>query len=283
MTAEVVYLQWVPGKRHFECSRIHGVLSTEDCAVRHSNATARNEASARFTACKHCPLGALHLQQTAEPEKAATTLPTVLPDTGAHCLRCGRSEVRMVIASGICVSCANRASEYRRGRNSKGTAPATYVPPRPRRIGVMVDGAPAWRLFEGQNSAEPLARARRLGLEMHSAAPGQASWNAERGAFEYVDELGRVLVELEVDGELHFIPVDQTRDGEVPVQVVARTTELSADLLAMWLRLSGEALGEDWRYQDVLCSNCRHSPLHARRRAGRYECRCPACSEKAAA
>lgn len=285
MAEMIEYLQWVPGKRHFACARIHGTLSTDDCAARHKQALSRGEEADAFTACRHCPIGAQHLEQLHQPEARDASLPTVLPDSGCHCLRCGRSEVRIVVSSGLCVSCANRAAEFRRGRNAKGSMPITYVVPRPRRVGVVVDGMRTWRTFDGQNLEEPLARARRQGLEMHSDAPGRTRWNRQRHAFEYVDDAGRVLVELEVDGEMHFIGVDRRRPGEVPVQVIAPAIEFSAELLATWLRVSGEGdtLADEWRHQAVLCSECRRAPLYARQRGGRYECRCPACGEKAVA
>ncbi len=283
MGEAIEYLQWVPGKRHFACERIHGTLSTDDCAARHRQALARGEDADFFTACRHCPIGAQHLEQTGSSDVRDASLPTILPDSGGHCLRCGRCEVRIVVSSGLCVSCANRAAEYRRGRNAKGSTPITYVAPRPRRIGVVVDGMRTWRDFDGQNPAEPLARARRQGLVMHAEAPGKTRWNRLRHAFEYIDDAGRVLVELEVDGEVHFIGVDQLRAGEVSVRVMAPTLEFSGELFALWLRISGEgeALPEEWRHQAVLCSECRHAPLYARQRGGRYECRCPACGDRA--
>ncbi len=144
-----------------------------------------------------------------------------------------------------------------------------------------MDGAPAWRLIEGQSAAEPLARARRARLEMHGRQPGRAVWNAEAARFEYRDDAGRVLLELQDGDDLHFVAVDHLPPGEVPAPVLAPIFELSATLLPTWLQVSREIedLLDDWRAQPVLCGGCHHTPLQARRRAGRAEVRCQACGE----
>lgn len=141
---------------------------------------------------------------------------------------------------GLCVSCGNRAAEYRRGRNARGTACLGYVVPRPLRVALVVDGTPAWRMIEGQNSSEPLARAHRARLEMHGRQPGRAVWNAEAARLKYRDDASRVLLELQDGDDLHFVAVDHLHPGEVPAPALAPTVELPAEALAIWLRVIGE-------------------------------------------
>ncbi len=272
----IEYLDLVPGKRHFACARLHATLSTVDCAARFQNSRNPNLCD-NFITCRGCPIGNRH----AAPSNSAS--PKWTPDTGQTCTRCGAGAPRILPSSALCPSCYNRELEYRKGRNARGTACSTYVRPIKRRVGITKDGKPTWEFMLGQNATEPLARARRQGLEMHSERPGTTHWNPERQAFEYRDPQGRVLVELLVDGVLHFIGVDQLRHGEVPAPVLEPVCEMSAIELAVWLDRTSESaqLLNEWRSQPVLCTDCRHAPLQARRRAGRAECRCSACGENA--
>lgn len=291
MSEPIRYFELIPGRGavHFECSKIHGTLSFTDCAARfrktQSSTAEEEDRRDRYHSCKRCGIGAAHLAQIQGDQAAApaAVMQRIAPDTGGTCVRCGNGAVRIMPSLGLCVSCGNRAAEYRRGRNARGTACLGYVVPRPRRVGVVVDGAPAWRMIEGQNNSEPLARARRARLEMHGRQPGRTVWNAEAARFEYRDDAGRVLLELQDGEDLHFIAVDRLHSGETPAPVLAPTIELSAELLATWLQVSGEVgdLLEDWRAQPVLCGGCHHAPLQARRRAGRAEVRCQACGEMA--
>lgn len=297
MSESIRYFELVPGSGpvHFECGKIHGRLSFTDCAARFRKAQSamaeeeeeeeeeEEDRRDRYHSCRRCGIGAAHLAQVQANESTApaVTMQRITPDTGATCVRCGNGAVRIMPSVWLCVSCGNRAAEYRRGRNAKGTACSRYVVPRPRRVGVVVDGAPTWRMIEGQNAAEPLARARRAGLQMHSHLPGRAVWNDEAARFEYRDDAGGVLLELQDGDDLHFVAVDRLHPGETPAPVLAPAIELSAGLLATWLQVSGEVgeLLDDWRAQPVLCGGCHHAPLQARRRAGRAEVRCQACGE----
>ena len=272
----IEYLDLVPGKQHFACARLHATLSSVDCAARYEKSLNPNMRD-DYVTCRGCPIGDMH----AAPTNAAA--PKWTPDTGQTCTRCGAGAQRMLPSSGLCVSCHNRWLEFRKGRNARGTACLNYIPPTERRVGIVKDGQPAWCVLPGQNATEPLARARRLGLEMHSERPGTTHWSPERQTFEYHDAHGRVLVELEVDGVLHFIGVDQLRADEVPAPVFGAAYEMQATELAVWLTLTGESnpLLNEWRSQPVLCTECRHAPLQARRRSGRVECRCGACGTNA--
>ena len=292
MSEPIRYFELIPGRGavHFECGKIHGTLSFTDCAARFRKAQASladdEDCRDRYHSCRRCGIGAAHLAQAKANQTGApaAVVRPIAPDIGAACCRCGNGAVRIMPTVGLCVSCGNRFAEYRRGRNAKGTACSRYVPPRLRRVGIVVDGAPAWRMLEGQNPTEPLARARRAALEMHGRQPGRAVWSTEAARFEYRDEAGRVLLELQVGDEIHYLAVDRLHPGEVPAPVLAPTFELPADVLATWLRVSGEVgeLLDDWRAQPVLCGGCHHAPLQARRRAGRAgraEVRCLGCGD----
>ena len=81
------------------------------------------------------------------------------PERSRVCLRCGRCEVRLVVSTGVCVSCTNRESEWRKGRNRKGRAPITYKPLHDRVVALQhQDGAIEHRLLEVAHLAEAIGR-----------------------------------------------------------------------------------------------------------------------------
>lgn len=98
-----------------------------------------------------------------------------LPDLGAaYCVRCGRSGLRLIASSGICISCFNRAAEAKRGYNARGNPLRDYIEPRPRLVGVLDNaGRATWQTFDGQTLTESLARAVRGGHKIHANRPGR--------------------------------------------------------------------------------------------------------------
>lgn len=265
----------IPGQSHFDCQPLRATISSAACAERWNTAMHEADSKRRDKAitCRRCPIGARHFNEHCGDvvERPA--------DTGAPraavCIRCGRPAARM-IGNEVCVSCSNREYEYRKGRNARGNAPVTYIPPRPWRVGVIeADGRQAWRSFEGQSIAEAQARAVRAGFRLHDRHPGAITWNATAERFEYRDSSDRILLEIEVDGALEFFPVRDLRPGEQPAPVrmpafFANTDEAAA-LLA-----GDESLSIDWQQVDLACGRCAAGVLHARKRHTGIDCRCSA-------
>lgn len=275
----VEYTTLVQGQTHFRCERLHAEISTGECARRWHGAKLRKHE--RLVSCQRCPIGAIHAQPESPPVAQNGTTPAPAPMKASLCIRCGRPATRLIWGE-LCPSCSNREVEWRRGANGRGTAPILYRPLRPWRVGVVDrDGRVGWQKFSGQNFGEALARAVRAGYRLQDDRPGEPTWNASAGRFEYRDDAGRVLLELEVDGRVEFVAVDHLRVGEVPASVtmppMLATPEEAAELLPVWL--SDEELdqvGTDWRQVDLGCRSCRAGVLHARRRGGALECRCSA-------
>jgi hypothetical protein len=304
MTAEVAkcaigveYLSWVPGKRHFQCEKLSATMSTDDCATRWRGAQVLTS-DARYSACNRCPVGSAHAGE-ANPlavfaSKADSELCKVVasPDEGNRCTRCGRSGFRLVGPARLCVSCWNRQREHSLGRNAKGKAPITFRHLAPRRIGIVVDGEPAYLLInDTQQNAEPLARAirTRKAVVFHDEEPGIAAWNAERVRWEYRDrdDSARVMLESVVNGLLHYVSADAAslQPGDVLAVVRAPVTLMTAGEAAEWLAATayvgdGQDVDGDWKPLDIVCDWCRVAQVQAKKSAGVIHCRCPACLQK---
>lgn len=112
-----------------------------------------------------------------------------------------------------------------------------------------------------------MARATRAGLRLSPAQPGRTHWNAERQAFEYRDQAGRVLIELEIDGSMEYLAVDRLHAGEEPAPVKMPPQMLTPEEAALWLEISGEgeALGVDWHQTEFGCGTCGQGMVHAYR------------------
>lgn len=305
----VIYVEMIEGlgRTHFACDKINAsALSIDTCAGRWKQAKASGEA-VQFMACKGCPIGRCHAGE-GDPLKAVRKSGTkravvAVTENAGRCVRCGRGGLRL-IGSGtsrkhpkvgmICVSCWNREREYRVGQNAKGKPPKTYVPAAPRRVSIMVDGTPSWRMVIGQTAREPIARAIRLneGVQFHDEHPGEPHWNAKAKRWEYLsrEHRGHVLLELEErDGSIIYVPAKRNslRPGEVVATVRAPTTLMSAGLAAEWLAATrehgdGAAVDVEWRPVDIVCECCRSGQLQARRRSGRMETQCIACEDSSA-
>lgn len=302
----VTYVEMIEGlgRTHFACAKINAsALSIDTCAGRWKQAKSAGD-SVQFMACKGCPIGRCHAGE-GDPLKAVRKSGTkravvAVTENAGRCCRCGRGGMRLIGSKSkagvglICVSCWNREAEYRRGRNAKGTPPKTYVPATPRRVSILVDGTPCWRMVIGQTAREPIARAIRLteGVQFHDDHPGEPHWNAKAKRWEYLsrEHRGHVLLELEErDGSLSYHPAkpDSLRPGEVLATVRAPTTLMCAGLAAEWFTATqehgdGAAVGSEWLPTDIVCECCRAGQLQARRRSGRIEVQCIACEDSSA-
>jgi hypothetical protein len=287
MAELIQYQELVPGLRHFDCTRQRALISTATCSARYAEALL-NPDKERFDPCRRCPVGTMHSSQqpsdAPEDDFAVAHQELVSADHKKRCTRCGRVASR-VIGKTLCPSCWNREREWLKGMNAKGTAPTTYIPLRPRMVGVEIDGRQGYAIVPGtQNDAEPLARLIRArpGIKFHSRRPGRTYWNAHRQAFEWRDDAGQVLLEVDVDGLAEHVAVAQLRPGEAPAPVYAATSELSAKVAATWLRLTeSEHLKPEWAPVPHACERCHSSALLARHRCGRVHVACRACGDSA--
>ena len=108
----------MPGRQMFRCDKRQATLQVSSCAGMWSVANDRN-APERLDQCRNCSLGAKH---------AGVGEISLCPLRGSSiCARCHQGTTRL-IRKHLCVSCANREYEYRKGRNARGTAPVTHPP-----------------------------------------------------------------------------------------------------------------------------------------------------------
>lgn len=291
MTEAIEYIELVPGLRHFECARQRATISTKTCGERYVKALADPD-DCRLDLCRQCRVGPRHIAAETRAGLGETvkarikhTASTGLQsaDNPRMCVRTGRCDQRLV-GKTLSVGASNRQAEWRRGRNAKGSAPSWFVPLTSRRVGVVIDGTPAYRMIdETQNCQEPLARTIRFipGARFHGERPGTPTWNADRHAFEYRDAMGGVLLELQLDNVLHYIavPISSLRQGETPAPVHRDTLVWPVEVAATWLALAGEdeGLQVEWLPMPIICAGCASAQVFARKRAGVVECRCNVC------
>lgn len=106
----------MPGKKVFRCEKRRATITCEACAKMWRGASEKITAE-RFWLCKGCQIGAQH---------AGVGNATLSPLFGAPiCARCQRGATRLIHGH-ICVSCANRQYEYRKGKNARGNTPVTH-------------------------------------------------------------------------------------------------------------------------------------------------------------
>lgn len=260
----------LPGVMFFQCKRLSATLRPEECAARHREAT--SSTLGKWSACSTCCIGAHHVSK----DKGR-------PITAFRQIACVRCDVRptRLIAKMRCVSCHHRELEYRKGINARGTSPIHFRPLRPLRVGIQAaDGSLSWVMVAAcQTELEPVGTIVRQkpGAYLHGLDPGESVWNAVADRFEYRDRQGKTLtVDESADGTLTYRPA---APGERPAPTLAPTLVATVHFLATWLGVSteGDSIDAAWRVQPFACQDCTQGTLQARRRAGRIECRCPAC------
>jgi hypothetical protein len=128
----------------FRCEPYKMTLSIEGCAKRWTKSqTLSGQRAESFEKCRGCPIGAQHAGH-------AIVLYSILYQSPI-CPRCGKSNLRMIDGT-RCVNCYNREIEFKRGRNSKGTAPR-MKPLHRRSIRVSIDNGPI-KVITSQHSAD---------------------------------------------------------------------------------------------------------------------------------
>ncbi len=272
MQSVIEYQAVVPGQRHFQCSPLRALLSTQACADRFSRTLQPD--SEKFITCKRCPIGRQHHEEHNPSESVAPLRPVRAP----VCIRCGRPASRMV-ESVLCPSCWNRAAEAKRGYNARGNPLRNYIVPSPRRVGVVgQDGTPAWVLFDGQHFPESMALAARTGLRLNDAQPGRSVWNPCRQAFEYRNSNSHLLIEMKIEGRIEYVGVERLHPGEAPAQVTIPTLLMDPEAAETWLTVSGDSdsLTCDWHQLEFACSRCGHGMLHGYKGTDGIHVRCSA-------
>ena len=179
MTERPAYrtLDIAPGQRYFDCATLRASLSTTACGQRWA-------AAAPGTACHECPIGRLH-HADHNPTNRAGRRPSDR-QVGA-CLRCGRTDLRIIVSTGTCISCWNRESEWRKGRNAKGKPPERFKPLQDVETTIQhADGRIERRLVQALHKAEAIGRTIRDLPEGARFANERrlTSWNKLTGEFE---------------------------------------------------------------------------------------------------
>lgn len=139
---EYVSSDLAPGLLMFGCTRLAATLSVKGCAARwaeaksppgrrRKNDTGVEHASDQFSACRACPIGAVH-----SGERVRVYSPFY---AAAICPGCRKGTTRM-IGDRICVSCYNRRREAVIGRNARGNAPSKLVVLRSVRFRAVAEG-----------------------------------------------------------------------------------------------------------------------------------------------
>ncbi len=268
---------WAP-VQVFDCPDLRATLTVPGCASNWARATAST------ASCYRCEIGEVHHKvHHGAKATAATASKRKQPQC---CLRCGRVGSRLIYGS-LCVSCTNRMLEWRRGRNSKGNAPATFVPLQRRVVAIeQEDGRVEWHWIEARDMAETLGEIarHRLGYgRFTDAQPGVPTWSLDRGRFEYLDPgTGRILLErMTGSGVIKFAPEDGELGGAWMVAIPRQPVSIlnPGDAAALLDVMASDELAVLWTSTAHVCGACRKSPLEARRQADSvpWEVRCPAC------
>lgn len=286
-----IHIQWVekypdlmPGKLFFECQRLGASLTCESCHTNWLSAQKRHEDEpARADLCRRCPIG--HQLHSGED----TSHKWIDFRSRSECIRCGRSGLRIIPSTHECVSCWNRHRETKVNQDARGNEPLTKTILSPQRIGLLVDGKPTWRRFNGVHLGEAINRALLYipGATFHDEQPGISIWDPKAGKFQYrcrkhPGEFG-VLREMESeDGTVEYVcPVCTPKrakglpDARVEATVSIHDRQFVPSMMNM---VTGE-MPQDWMTTAVICGDCHQYPVKIRLRSGKIESRCPQCDE----
>lgn len=263
-----------PGGRYFICTRLRSTLSTVSCAARWTAAPACNGST-----CSGCPIG----QQHAREQPGST--PRQAREHQRSCLRCGRSDLRVIQNAAICVSCKNREYEWRKGRNAKGVPPEQFEPLRTYSVAIEGRAGIVHHAIEARHAAEAVGVAARVRLrdgERLSPARHAARFDGQhfRPVCPSCSHLG--LLERVKGGALvHHCPAcggAPSGLGWVLAKDRAPLTLATVDFAHAWFTAGGDGpLHAAWIHTDLGCAHCRRGVLQARVHRGAIEVRCEQC------
>lgn len=267
------------GATYFRCERMCATLSTTACADRWN-------AAISGTTCCGCPIGRQH-HMHASPGEA--TGPKVR-ERQRECMRCGRTDLRVIQAHSLCVSCFNRSREWRVGQNSKGVPPTHFEPLTMFAVATeTAAGEVVHHAIEARHAAEAVGVvAKRLPnrARLSAARPGRTAWSAQHGrlvvACPTCDYAGLLARESRSMLRHHCPGCQGAPSG--PEWAIARPHAAialwPAATLVPWLKATGERPTAQWTSTAFGCGNCRAGVLQARSTAdGGLEARCPACHD----
>lgn len=111
---EIVRLDGVDGD-YVRCTH-YGLMPIASCAQNWRRAPRECRDTGRLSRCVGCPFG-----------RGAAGAEPAVPPPPFFCTRCRRTGQRLTRGGLICVSCANREQEVRKGANRKGAAPRKWA------------------------------------------------------------------------------------------------------------------------------------------------------------
>lgn len=275
----------MPGKLFFSCERLSAHITFETCRQNHEAAHQRmsDETPLRLLKCRECSVGrSLHTDSGA---------PATWQDVrrSTECVRCGRLDLRLIAETGECVSCWNRRRESRIGKNARGRPPQILVFLTSRRVGLVINGKPAWRQFDAWHEGEAISRATRKvdGAKFHDVQPGKSVWNHRVGRFQYRcrhhgGEFSTLVERRNNDGTLEYIcPVCRPNAARAlpDATVKASASFASPGFVKELLELTGasDQLTECFKPTTHVCDRCQHYAIEAKIRGSQINTRCPMC------
>ncbi|MGJ7483730.1 hypothetical protein ACSFA2_00635 [Variovorax sp. LT2P21] len=263
-----------PGGRYFICERLHSTLSTVSCAARWTAAPACSGST-----CSGCPVG----QQHAREQLGST--PRQAREPQQSCLRCGRSDLRVIQSVGHCASCYNREAEARKGRNAKGKPPVTFEPLRTHSVAIEGRAGVVHHAIEARHSAEAVGVAARMRLrdgEHLSTARHAACFDGER--FRLVcPSCGHAGLLERVKGMtlVHHCPAcggAPSGPGWALAEERPPLTMVTTGFAHAWFTAGGDApLRGVWSHTDLGCAHCQRGVFQVRLQRGGVEVRCANC------
>jgi hypothetical protein len=283
MTERPIYraLDIAPGQRYFDCQPLRANINTAACAQRWASAETTSQ-------CHECELGRLH-HSDHHPTKQVRLRKTSV----SACLRCGRTDLRTIKATDLCVSCHNREAEWRKGRNAKGKPPITFQPLHGVEVAVQrADASQERHLVQALHDAEALGRVLR-NLPADARLPVNerrtVAWNTAAGAFEHVCErcgaAGLILERLRGEGALdrHAWCCDgePVGSGWQLAEVRRLPFAIDAEAAAVWFNTDPDTQdepGDAWVPTAHPCK-CGAGQIEGllSRSSGRWMTRCRAC------
>ena len=96
----------------FICEKLRAQLTPQSCSNYFENS--------RYIQCVGCPIGEHHAPKVRN-HYSNNRSQNMAPNPA--CTRCQKAGRRLVLKKTLCISCANREYEVRKGKNSKGTEP----------------------------------------------------------------------------------------------------------------------------------------------------------------